>query len=105
MQLLENVVTTHVCHHPFTEAERRKRDAGTTEETIAIDRLWNKRPDGFAIKKPTEEAEGGELVILEFKHMSCVTDQYVKRAKHVAEAQYAPISQPYNKRLASEDGP
>jgi hypothetical protein len=46
VQLLENAATAQVGHHPFTEAERRKRDAGTTEETIAIDRLWNKRPDG-----------------------------------------------------------
>jgi hypothetical protein len=80
-----------VGHHPFTETESRKRDSGTTEETIAIDGLWNKRPDGFAIKKPTEETEGGELVIIEFKHMSSVTDQYVKRAKHVAETQYVSI--------------
>jgi hypothetical protein len=91
VQLLENAATAQVGHHPFTAAEKRKRDAGTTEETIAIDRLWNKRPDGFAIKKPAAETEGGELVILEFQRMSCVTDQYVKRAKHVAEAQYAPI--------------
>jgi hypothetical protein len=97
VQLLENAATAQVGHHPFTEAEKRKRGAGTTEETIAIDRLWNKRPDGFAIKKPTDETRGGELVILEFKHMSCVTDQYVKRAKHVTEA--------HNKRLDSEDGP
>ncbi len=91
MQLLENAATAQVGHHPFTEAERRKRDADTTEETIVIDRLWNKRPDGFAIKKPTEETEGDELVILEFKLMSCVTDKYVKQAKHLAEAQYASI--------------
>ncbi len=69
MQLLENAATAQEGHHPLTEAERRKRDAGTTEETIAIDRLWNKRPDGFVIKKPTE-TKGGELVILEFKRMS-----------------------------------
>jgi hypothetical protein len=84
VQLLENAATSQVGHHPLTEAERTKRDAGTTEETIVIDRLWNKRPDGFAIKKPTE-TKGGELVILEFKCMSCVTDHYVKRAKQVAE--------------------
>jgi hypothetical protein len=88
VQLLENAATAQVGHHPLPEAEKRKRDAGTTEETIAIDRLWNKRPDGFAIQKPTE-TKGGELVILEFKRMSCVTNQYVKRAKHVAETQYA----------------
>ncbi len=78
MQLLENAATAQVGHHPLTEAEKRKRETGTTEETIAIDRLWSKRPDGFAIKKPTDETKGGELVILEFKRMSCVTDQYVK---------------------------
>jgi hypothetical protein len=73
-------------------------DAGTTEETIAIDRLWNKRPDGFAIKKTTE-TKGGELVILEFKRMSSVTDQYVKRTKHVAEAQYVPIKSALQRTL------
>jgi hypothetical protein len=34
VQLLENAATSQAGHHPFTEAERRKRDAGTTEETI-----------------------------------------------------------------------
>ncbi len=98
MQLLENDATAQAGHHPFTEAEKRKHDAGTTEETIVIDRLWNKRPDGFAIKKPAD-AKGGELVILEFKRMSCVTDQYVKRAKHVAEAQYVPIKSALQRTL------
>ncbi len=98
MQLLENGATEQVDHHPLTEAERRKRDAGTTEETIMIDRLWNKRPDGFAIKNPTE-MKGGGLVILEFKRMSCVTDQYVKRAKHVAETQYASIKSALQRTL------
>ena len=98
MQLLENVATAQLGHHPLTEAEQRKRDAGTSEAIIAIDRLWNKRPDGFAIKKPTE-TKAGELVILEFKRMSCVTDQYVKRAKNVAEAQYAPIKSALQRTL------
>ena len=40
------------------------------------------------IKMPTE-TKAGELVILEFKRMRCVTDQYVRRARNVAEAQYA----------------
>ena len=99
MQLLENAATAQVGHHPLTAAEKRKRDDGITEETIAIDRLWNKRPDGFVIKKPTEDTKGGELVILEFKRMSSVTDQYVKRAKHVAEAQYAPLKSALQKTL------
>ena len=86
---------------PFTEPEERKHKVGTTtEDKIVLERLWNKRPDGFAIKKPTEDTKGGELVILEFKHMSCVTDQYVKRAKHVAEAQYAPLKAALQKTLA-----
>jgi hypothetical protein len=87
-----------------SSTQKRKYDAGTTEETIVIDRLWNKRPDGFAIKKPTE-TKGGELVILEFKRMSCVTDQYVKRAKHVAEAQYAPIKSDLRRTLGLDREP
>ncbi len=63
-----------------------------------LDRLWKKRPDGFAIKMPTETKEG-ELVILEFKRMSCVTDQYVKRAKHIAEAQYVSIKSALQRTL------
>jgi hypothetical protein len=98
VQLLENATTVQVGHHHLTAAEQRKRHAGITEETIAIDRLWKKRPDGFAIKKPTD-TKGGELVILEFKHMSCVTDRYVKRAKHVAETQYAPLKSVLQKTL------
>ena len=90
MQTLENAAMEQARHRPFTEAEERKHKAGTTEEKIVLDRLWNKRPDGFAIKEPTD-TKTGELVILEFKRMSCVTDQYVKRARNVAEAQYAPI--------------
>ena len=63
-----------------------------------LDRLWNKRPDGFAIKMPTE-MKVGELVILEFKRMSCVPDQYVRRARHVAEAQYASIKSGLERNL------
>jgi hypothetical protein len=103
LQLLENADTTQVGHHPLTEAEKRKRDAGTTEETITIDRLWNKRPDGFAIKKPTE-TKGGEFVIQEFKHMSCVTDQYVKRAKHVVEAQYTSMKSDLQRKIPRRGG-
>ncbi len=98
MQLLENAVTGQVGHHPLTEAEQRKRDAGITEETVAKDRLWKKQSDGFVIKKPTD-TKGGELVILEFKRMSCVTDQYVKRAKQVAEAQYKSLKSALQKTL------
>jgi hypothetical protein len=65
---------------PMTETEEKRLKAGIPRETIAVERIWNKRPDGFGIKMPTKE-KAGELVILEFKRMSCVTDQYVTRAK------------------------
>ncbi len=54
--------------------------------------------NGFAIKKTTK-TKGGEFVVLEFKHMSSVTDQYVKRAKHVAEAQYVTIKSDLQRTL------
>ena len=63
-----------------------------------VDRIWEKRPDGFAIKMPTE-TKAGELVILEFKRMSCVTDQYVTRAKNVATFQYASIKSALERTL------
>jgi hypothetical protein len=51
---------------------RRKHKTDTPKEKIVLDRIWKKRPDGFAIKMPTK-TKTGERVILEFKHMSCVT--------------------------------
>ncbi len=47
---------------------------------------------------PTTET-AGELVILEFKRMSCVTDQYVNRARNVAEAQYVSIKSALERTL------
>ena len=82
----------------MTEAEERKHNAGTPKEKIVLDRIWNKRPDGFAIKIPTK-TKAGELVILEFKHMSFVTDQYVRRARNVEEAQYASIKSTLERTL------
>jgi hypothetical protein len=78
-----------------------KHKADTPKEKIVLDRLRNKRPDGFAIKIPAETKEG-ELVILEFKRMSCVTDQYVKRAKHIAETQYVSIKSALQRTLGPE---
>ena len=75
-------------NRPLTEAEVRKHKAD--KEKIVLDRVWNKRPDGFAIKMHTK-TKAGELVILEFKRMSCVTDQYVRRARNVDEDQYVSI--------------
>ena len=90
VQTLENAAMEQARHHPLTEAEENKHKVGTTKETIVLNRLWNKRPDGFTIKMPTD-TKTGELVILEFKRMSCVTDKYVKRARNVVEAQYVSI--------------
>jgi hypothetical protein len=87
-QSLENAARQQELDRPITEAEENRHKAGTPMEKIAEERIWNKRPDGLAIKMPTTE-KLGEFVILEFKRMSDVTDQYVSRAKHVVEAQYA----------------
>jgi hypothetical protein len=75
---------------PLTEVEQKKHKAGIPREKITLESIWNKRSDGLTIKRPTTE-KAGELVILEFKRMSCVTDQYVRRARNVAEAQYESI--------------
>ena len=82
----------------MTEAEKKKHKAGTPIEKIVLDRIWNKRPDGFAIKMPTKET-ADELVILEFKRMSCVTDQYVRRARNVVENQYVSIKSALERTL------
>ena len=66
------------------------RMEGVSREKIAEERMWRKRPDGIAIKMPTE-TKSGEFCILEFKRMSDVTDQYTVRAEQVAEDQYASI--------------
>jgi hypothetical protein len=78
---------------PHERGRREKTQAGIPRETIAVERIWNKRPDAFAIKMPTTEKAG------EFKRKSCVTDQYVTRAKNVAVAQYASIKSALERTL------
>ena len=80
MQTLENATMGQEKNRPLTEAEEKRHKTVTPKDEIVLDKIWNKRPDGFAIKMPTE-TKVGELVILEFKHMSCVTDQYVTRSR------------------------
>ena len=75
---------------PMTSTEEERCKTGTPRETITEEWIWNKRPDGLSIEIPTPEKDG-EFIILEFKRMSDVTDQYVTRAKHVANAQYTSI--------------
>jgi hypothetical protein len=72
------------------EAEENRYKTGAPKETIAEERIWKKRPDGLGIKMPTLDT-AGEFVILEFKRMSDVTDQYITRARNVAVSQYASI--------------
>ena len=67
----------------MTAAERERYKAGTPRETFAEVRIWNKRPDRLAIKMPTSE-KLGEFVILEFKRMSDVTDQYVTTRSNIS---------------------
>jgi hypothetical protein len=83
---------------PHERGRREKTQAGIPRETIAVERIWNKRPDGFAIRMPTTE-KAGEFVILEFKRISCVTDQYATRAKNVAVAQYASLKSALERTL------
>jgi hypothetical protein len=82
-----------------TEEERCK--VGILRETLAEERKWNKRPDGFAIKIPTP-GKAGEFLILEFKRMSDVTDQYVTKAKRVAIAQYQSIKSALEQTLGHQ---
>ena len=54
------------------------------------------------IKIPTKTKTGKFVIIdrvLEFKRMSDVTDQYITRAKRVAEVQYASITSALDKTL------
>ena len=67
-----------------------RRKKGIPHEQIAHDRLWNKRPDGIAFKKPTI-IKTGVICLLEFNHMSDVTNQYIIRPKRVAETQYTSL--------------
>ena len=74
----------------LTEAEEKMLTGGVSRADIAQARLWNKRPDGIAIKMPTKDKQG-EFVILEFKIMSDVTENYLSRARDKAEEQYASL--------------
>jgi hypothetical protein len=79
----------------MTEAEEKRYKAGIPKSRYP---QGNNRGRENMVKKtrwiscqnlmPTPETVG-EFVILEFKRMSDVTDQYVTQAKNVAVAQYA----------------
>ena len=91
----------NLCAAQTLENAARRCKAGTPRKTITEERIWNKRPVGLAIKMPTSETVG-EFVILEFKRMSDVTDQYVTRARNVAVAQYASIKSALERTLGTQ---
>ncbi len=74
---------------PIEEEDKRYK-AGIPREKVAVERIWTKRPDTFAIKMTTTE-KVGEFVILKFKRMSCVTEEYVTRVRNVVVVQYVSI--------------
>ena len=43
--------------HPLTQGEEMRRKKGIPHEQITEDRLWNKRPDGIALKMPTKKTK------------------------------------------------
>ena len=47
----------------MTETEQERLKEGIPRETITVERIWEKRPDGFAIQIPIE-TKTGERVIL-----------------------------------------
>jgi hypothetical protein len=57
----------------MTEVEEKRLKSGIPRETIAVERIWNKRTDRFSIKLTTTEKTG---------------DQYVTWAKNVVVVQY-----------------
>ncbi len=89
-QTLEDTDMDQEMKRPMTETEEKRCKAGIPRETITEDRIWNKRPDGLTIKMPISE-KVGEFVIVEFKRMSDVIDQYFTRSKRVAVVQCVSI--------------
>ena len=72
---------------PLTPAElKRRKEGNAPRETIAEERLWRKRSDSIAIKRPTM-TKSEVFSILEFKRMLDVVDHYIARARQAAEVQ------------------
>ena len=57
-QTLWNTVRDIELRRPLTHAEEIRRKKGIPHEQIAQDRLWNRRPDGIALKMPTKTKAG-----------------------------------------------
>jgi hypothetical protein len=74
---------------PSREKSQRAQE-GQSRETVAQSRFWRMRPDGIAVLPPIWN-KAGVFCILEYKRMSDVTDQYLLRARLMAENQYVSL--------------
>ncbi len=54
-QTLENADMEQEMTRPITEREEKKHKVDIPREKIEVERVWNKRPDGFTVKMPTTE--------------------------------------------------
>ena len=58
---LENAAMDQEMKRPMTESGEQRYRTGNPRETIAVERIWNKRPDGLqavAITMPISEKVG-----------------------------------------------
>ena len=67
----------------MTETEDKRHTTGIPREEIVLERIWNR----WIRYQNTYTETTDELVILELKRMSWVTDQYVTRTRNVVEVQ------------------
>ena len=88
----------------LTEAEEKMLTYLVSRADIAQAILWKKRPDGIAIKMPTKDKQG-EFVILEFKRMSDVTENYLSWARDKTEGQYASLKSALERTLGPPGRP
>ena len=98
-----NAARVREIDRPFTQAERRLREAGQSVESIAEERFWRLRPDGIAFR-PQTKSKAGTFCILEFKRMSDCTDQYLTRARTKANNQYESLRRALRDTLQYQGG-
>ena len=86
---------------PSPEDERDTLTTGVPRTVIVEARLWNKRTDGITIRMTTKDKQG-EFVILKFKRMSDVTENYLSRAKDKEEEQYVSLKSALERSLGPQ---
>ena len=75
--------------YPHTRRVKRVQE-GQPRETVPQDRFWWMRPDGITVLLPIGN-KTGVFYILEYKHMSDVTDQYLLWVRLKTENQYVSL--------------